>query len=259
MMMATTTTTTSALILMLLVGGEIVVWNMHVSDFLMVQDVSPPHSYFLQKTTTVVRKAPSSSFAFLPRISAVPQTAAAALMRTTTTTTLLRSAADLNVVGMVSGKETYGFVVVAIWKTLWLFLQETLFNHAKVLITAITASGILIAISSPMVTFGDATSVTLGLEIATGMSILIGMLYVIHLLALYLPSLKEIAFLVLLLLASGLFSCPHILLTNKFVDLPSLTGIEMLKLPFDVPNPPHYTTTSPFPHNTPTKHTQINP
>ena len=187
----------------------------------------------------MIRKALPSSSAFLPRIAAVPPTAAAAAAVTprsiTNTITWLRSAADHDVVGMVAGQETYGFFAVFIGEALWSFLQAPPFDHAKVLIPAMIAYGVLIAIAGPMVTSGDATSVTLGFDITTGTSIFLGTLYVIRLLAPYSQSPKEIAFLGLLLLAAGFFSFLQNLLTNEFVALPSQPGIEMPKLLFDVP------------------------
>ena len=99
-------------------------------------------------------------------------------------------------VGMVAGQETYGFVAaVVIGEALWSFLQAPPFDHAMVLIPAMIASGTLIAIAGPMVTSGDATSVKLGFEIATGTSRFLGTSYVIRLLAPYSTSPKEIALL----------------------------------------------------------------
>ena len=92
-------------------------------------------------------------------------------------------------VEMVAGQATCGFVAaVAIGEAVWSSLRAPSFDHAKALIPAVTASGILIAISGPMVTSGDAT---LGFEIATGTSIFLGTSYVTRLLAPYSPSPKE--------------------------------------------------------------------
>ena len=55
-------------------------------------------------------------------------------------------------VGMVAGQETYGFSAVVIGEAMLSFLQAPPFDHAKVLIPAMIASGILIAIAGPMVT-----------------------------------------------------------------------------------------------------------
>ena len=186
-----------------------------------------------------MRKALPYSSAFLPWIAAVPRTASAAAAvtprRTTTTTTWLRIVVDIDVVGMVAGQETYGFFAIVIGEALWSFLQAPPFDHSKVLIPAMIASGILIAIAGPTVTSGDATSVTLGLKITTGTSIFLGTSYVIRILAPYLPSPKEISFLGLLLSAAGFFRFLQNLLTNEFVALPSQPGIEMPKLLFNVP------------------------
>ncbi|KAK1744165.1 hypothetical protein QTG54_004698, partial [Skeletonema marinoi] len=76
--------------------------------------------------------------------------------------------ADLDTVALVAGQENYGFAVVALGEALWSFGQAPSFSNAKVFIPAVIAAGVLGAVSGPMITSGDASSVALGLEIATG-------------------------------------------------------------------------------------------
>ena len=82
--------------------------------------------------------------------------------------------ADLDIVGLVAGQENYGFALVALCEAIWSFAQAPSFSHAIVLAPASIAAVILVAVSGPMVTSGDAGSVALGLEIATGVSTLLG-------------------------------------------------------------------------------------
>jgi hypothetical protein len=82
--------------------------------------------------------------------------------------------ADLDVVGLVAGQENYGFALVALSEAIWSFAQAPSLSHAKILAPASIAAVILVAVSGPMVTSGDAGSVALGLEIATGVSTLLG-------------------------------------------------------------------------------------
>ena len=77
-------------------------------------------------------------------------------------------------------------------------------------------------VAGPMVTSGDASSVALGLEIATATSILMGASYVARMVAPYSPSPKEIAFLGLLVAAAGFFSFSQNLIVDGFVTLPSI-------------------------------------
>ncbi len=82
--------------------------------------------------------------------------------------------ADLDIVGLVAGQENYGFALVALCEAIWSFAQAPSFPHAKILAPASIAAVILVAVSGPMVTSGDAGSVALGLEIATVVSTLLG-------------------------------------------------------------------------------------
>ena len=140
---------------------------------------------------------------------------------------------DLEVVSLVCGQENYGLAIVALGEALWSFLQAPSADHAlKTLGPAAVAAVVLVAVSGPMVTSGDAASVTLGLEIATGVSMLLGLSYLARLLAPYSPSSKEIAFLGLLVSLAGFFSFSQNLLVDGFVALPS---IPLPKLPsFDI-------------------------
>jgi hypothetical protein len=82
---------------------------------------------------------------------------------------------DLDVVGLVAGQENYGLAIVALGEAVWSFAQAPSFSHAKVLVPASIAAVVLFAVSGPMITSGgDAGTVALGLEIATGVSILLG-------------------------------------------------------------------------------------
>ena len=140
---------------------------------------------------------------------------------------------DLEVVSLVCGQENYGLAIVALGEALWSFLQAPSADHAlKTFGPAAVAAVVLVAVSGPMVTSGDAASVTLGLEIATGVSMLLGLSYLARLLAPYSPSSKEIAFLGLLVSLAGFFSFSQNLLVDGFVALPS---IPLPKLPsFDI-------------------------
>ena len=140
---------------------------------------------------------------------------------------------DLEVVSLVCGQENYGLAIVALGEALWSFLQAPSADHAlKTIGPAAVAAVVLVAVSGPMVTSGDAASVTLGLEIATGVSMLLGLSYLARLLAPYSPSSKEIAFLGLLVSLAGFFSFSQNLLVDGFVALPS---IPLPKLPsFDI-------------------------
>jgi len=135
--------------------------------------------------------------------------------------TILRLA-DLDTVGLVAGQETYGFGVVVLGEAIYSFLQAPSFDHAKVLVPGILGALICGFVAGPMVTSGDASSVALGLEIATATSILMGASYVARMVAPYSPSPKEIAFLGLLVAAAGFFSFSQNLIVDGFVTLPSI-------------------------------------
>ena len=139
---------------------------------------------------------------------------------------------DLDVVALVAGQENYGLAVVALGEALWSFLQAPSADHAlKTFGPAGVAAVILVAVSGPMVTSGDASSVTLGLEIATATSMLLGLSYLARLLAPYSPSPKEIAFLGLLISVAGFFSFSQNLVVDGFITLPSLPSVPLPQLP----------------------------
>ena len=140
------------------------------------------------------------------------------------------SAADLDTVALVAGQENYGFAIVGLIEAGWSFSQAPSFSHAKVLIPAAVSAVVLCAISGPMITSGDASSVALGLEIATVVSLLMGASYVVRMLAPYSPSPKEIAFGGLLIAIAGFFSFSQNLIVDGFISLPSLPA-----LPFELP------------------------
>lgn len=132
-------------------------------------------------------------------------------------------ALDLDVVALVCGQENYGLAVVALGEALWSFLQAPSADHAlKTFGPAGVAAVILVAVSGPMVTSGDPASTMLGLEIATGVSTLLGLSYLARLLAPYSPSPKEIAFLGLLVSLAGFFSFSQNLVVDGFLTLPSI-------------------------------------
>ncbi|EJK70640.1 hypothetical protein THAOC_07983 [Thalassiosira oceanica] len=147
-----------------------------------------------------------------------------------TSSSSLSLAADLETVALVAGQENYGFAIVGLIEAGWSFSQAPSFSHAKVLIPAAVSAVVLCAISGPMITSGDASSVALGLEIATVVSLLMGASYVFRMLAPYSPSPKEIAFGGLLIAIAGFFSFSQNLIVDGFINLPSLPA-----LPFELP------------------------
>ncbi|CAB9517612.1 expressed unknown protein [Seminavis robusta] len=129
---------------------------------------------------------------------------------------------DLGIVALVAGQENYGLAVVCLGEALWSFSQAPSLDHAKVLIPAAVSALILVAVSGPMITSGDAAAVTTGLFIATGVSVGLGASYVARLAAKYSPSSKEIAALGLLVAIAGFFSFSQNLVVDGFVTLPSI-------------------------------------
>lgn len=138
---------------------------------------------------------------------------------------------DLSVIGLVAGQENYGLAVVCIGEALWSFLQAPSFSHAKVLVPAAIAAIVLVALSGPMITSGEASSVGTGLWIATGVSVGLGASYVARLLAPFSPSPKEIAALGLLVAVAGFFSFSQNLVVDGFVALPSVPSLPSVELP----------------------------
>lgn len=125
---------------------------------------------------------PLDAFTIKPSHTVVASTAAHNLARSalpsrshsTAVSKVTAVTADLDIVGLVAGQENYGFALVALCEAIWSFAQAPSFSHAIVLAPASIAAVVLVAVSGPMVTSGDAGSVALGLEIATGVSTLLG-------------------------------------------------------------------------------------
>ena len=122
---------------------------------------------------------PSRAVATAPRTRHTASASAAHRRRRSTPalpiTRLDAAMPDLDVVGLVAGQENYGLAIVALGEAVWSFAQAPSFSHAKVLVPASIAAVVLFAVSGPMITSGgDAGTVALGLEIATGVSILLG-------------------------------------------------------------------------------------
>jgi len=141
---------------------------------------------------------------------------------------------DYSVIALVAGQENYGFAVVALGEAIWSFSQAPSLSHAKVLVPAIIASILLVGVSGPMVTnASDPASIRLGLEIATGTSVFLGLSYVARLVSPFSPSAKEIAFLGLLVSVAGFFSFSQNLFVDGFVSLPTLDlpSLPSLSLP----------------------------
>ena len=135
----------------------------------------------------------------------------------------LRATPDLEVVALVAGQENYGLAIVAMLEAIWSFAEAPSLSHAKVLVPATIAAGVLVAVSGPMVTnSADPASIKLGLEIATGVSVGLGASYIARLVSPYSPSAKEIAFGGLLVAIAGFFSFSQNLVVDQFIQLPTL-------------------------------------
>jgi len=111
------------------------------------------------------------------------------------------------------------------------FFEAPTFEHSKVLVPAVISALILCLVSGPMITSGNIDSVGLGLEIATAVSIGLGVSYIARLLAPYSPSKKEIAFLGLIVTVAGFSSFSQNLLVDGFIILPSLPSVPLPSLP----------------------------
>jgi len=134
---------------------------------------------------------------------------------------------------LVIGQETYGFGIVILAEAIYSFSQAPSLEEIKVLIPGIIGAVLCAFVAGPMVTSGDPSSVALGLEIATGTSLLMGATYVSRLFQ-TLPTIpKEIAFLGLLVCFAGFTSFTQNLLVNGFISLPSIS------IP-SLPMPPSY-------------------
>jgi len=140
---------------------------------------------------------------------------------------------DLDVVGLVAGQENYGLAIVCAGEAIYSFLEAPSTSNIKVLVPGLVAAVVLVLVSGPMITSGDAASAGTGLGIATAVSIGLGMSYVLRLLARYSETPKEIAALGLLVSIAGFFSFSQNLLVDGFVSLPSvsLPSLPSLELP----------------------------
>lgn len=139
---------------------------------------------------------------------------------------------DLDTIALVVGQENYGFAIVVLGEAIWSFSKAPSIDHGlKTLLPAIVAAGVMGVVSGPMVTSGDAASVSTGLFIATGVSVLMGLCYAARLSAPYSPSPKEIPALGLLVAFAGFFSFSQNLLVDGFVTLPSLPSVNLPSLP----------------------------
>ena len=140
--------------------------------------------------------------------------------------------ADLDTVALVAGQENLGFAVIAVLEAVWSFAEAPSVPHAlRVFAPAVTAAVVLVAVSGPLIASGDAGSVSLGLEIAMIVSVLLGGSYLARLLAPFSPSAKEIAFGGLLVALAAFFSFSQNLVVDGFVTLPSLPSIPLPQIP----------------------------
>jgi hypothetical protein len=158
----------------------------------------------------------------LPRTSAMIIHPHAKAQKQKSPSVLSAADVDLNIVALVAGQENYGLAVVCLGEAVWSFAQAPSLDHARVLVPASVAALVLVAVSGPMITSGDASAVTTGLFIATGVSFGLGASYVARLAAKFSPSSKEIAALGLLVAIAGFFSFSQNLLVDGFVTLPSI-------------------------------------
>jgi hypothetical protein len=165
----------------------------------------------------------ASTHSFVPQQSMILKTQPPIQRQRTT----FLAATDLDVIGLVAGQENYGLAIVCLGEALWSFAQAPSLSHAKVLVPAVVATGLLVGASGPMITSGDATLVATGLWLATGVSVGLGVSYVVRLLAPFSPSPKEIAALGLLVAVAGFFSFSQNLVVDGFVTLPSLPTISL--------------------------------
>lgn len=189
----------------------------------------PLDAFTVQPRTASVR---SSAKTYVVSSDVSTQRGVGALaQRHRSSSTLNAITTDLDTVALVAGQENYGFAIVALGEAIWSFAQAPSFSHAKVLVPAIVAAGILVAVSGPMITSGDAGSVQLGLEIATGVAALLGASYVARLVAPYSPSPKEAVFAGLFIAIAGFSSFSQNLIVDGFVNLPSLPSLPLPEMP----------------------------
>lgn len=147
--------------------------------------------------------------------------------RSTTTslhpTSLQATVPDLDTIALVVGQENYGLAVVLMGEAFWSFSKAPSVDHAlKTLAPASVAALVLVLVSGPMVTSGNAESVATGLWIATAVSLAMGGVYLARCLASYSPAPKEIPALGVLVALAGFFSFSQNLVVDGFVTLPNI-------------------------------------
>ena len=139
---------------------------------------------------------------------------------------------DLATMSLVTSQEVYGFGIVALGESLYSFLQEPNLSNLKVLVPGILTAVIMFAVSGPAVSDAtDINSIGFGLQIASVVSLGMGLSFVARMLAPFSPSPKEVAFLGLLVSFAGFWSFSQNLIIDGFITLP--------QLPFDLPALPH--------------------
>jgi len=139
---------------------------------------------------------------------------------------------DLDTIALVAGQENYGLAIVLLGEAIWSFSKAPSVDHGlKTLLPAIVAAAALGIVSGPMITSGDAGSISTGLFIATGVSVAMGVFYAARLSAPFSPSPKEIPALGLVVAFAGFFSFSQNLVVDGFIVLPSLPTINLPSLP----------------------------
>jgi hypothetical protein len=157
---------------------------------------------------------------------------------TQTKTALHAAELDLATVALVAGQENYGLAVVLLGESIWSFSGAPGVDHGlKTLVPAAVAAAILVIVSGPMVTSGDAASVATGLWVATVVSVAMGGTYLARCLAPFSPTSKEIPAFGVLVAVAGFFSFSQNLVVDGFVTLPSITlpslpSLPTIQLPF---------------------------
>lgn len=139
---------------------------------------------------------------------------------------------DLATMSLVTSQEVYGFGIVALGESIYSFSKDPNFGNVKVLVPGILTAIIMFAVSGPAVSSAsDMSSVGFGLQIASVMSLGMGLSYVARMLSPKTLTPKEVAFLGLLVSLAGFSSFSQNLIINGFITLP--------ELPFDLPALPH--------------------
>eukprot|EP00587_Corethron_hystrix_P013206 CAMPEP_0113300526 /NCGR_PEP_ID=MMETSP0010_2-20120614/2118_1 /TAXON_ID=216773 ORGANISM="Corethron hystrix, Strain 308" /NCGR_SAMPLE_ID=MMETSP0010_2 /ASSEMBLY_ACC=CAM_ASM_000155 /LENGTH=196 /DNA_ID=CAMNT_0000153963 /DNA_START=258 /DNA_END=848 /DNA_ORIENTATION=- /assembly_acc=CAM_ASM_000155 len=152
------------------------------------------------------------------------------LVRRKTQTNLKASTENLDLIALASAQENYGFAIVCLGEAIYSFVQNPSLDHVKILVPAILSAAVLIFVSGAAITSDNASSLAFGLEIATAVSLLMGVTYVLRLINPS-PSPKEAVFLGLLLALAGFSSFSQNLLVAGFVTLPSLPPLPSIQLP----------------------------